>query len=331
MAQTEDDKTPRAGADGRNADGSGRRGSGHSNELAMGVAIVVTVLAVFFGVRYLEDRPVFRGTYELVSDFDRADGLLRGSSVKISGVKVGEVRDVELRQDNSQVRVIMRIRDGVRVPVGSTAVIEGLPALDDVGIAINTGSSAETLEDGDVLSGMQQPSLVERVDTTLTGAQHTFEEVGALVSHTDRELSAVLANMRTASGEAAGLLQSERERLHQTIVDLRSTAGELDAAAAQFNQVAHQGGDSLVTAMNRLNGVMRRLDRTVVSLERSTSSLESVVRHVEAGEGTFGKFVYDASLYTRLDSAALRLDSILAEFQRDPGKYFRHLELIDIF
>lgn len=95
--------------------------------------------------------------------------------------------------------------------------------------------------------------------------------------------------------------------------------------------MAQEGGDSLVTAMHRLNDVMLRLDRTVVSLERSSTSLENVVAHVESGEGSFGRLVYNAPLYSRLDSAALRLDSILAEFQRDPGKYFRHLELIDIF
>jgi len=44
-----------------------------------------------------------------------------------------------------------------------------------------------------------------------------------------------------------------------------------------------------------------------------------------------GRLIYDESLYSTLDSAAMRLDRILTEFQESPEKYLDHLELIDIF
>lgn len=144
-------------------------------------------------------------------------------------------------------------------------------------------------------------------------------------------LTVILSDMRTVSGELAGFMQSERARLHETVADLRSTAAELDAAASRFNRVADQGGDSLIAAMNQMNDVMRRLDRAAISLEGSSASLQSVVKHVASGEGSLGKLVYDVSLYARLDTAAMRLDSILNDFQENPGKYLRYMDLIDIF
>lgn len=311
---------------------AGKRGTGRRNEVAMGIAIVVVVLFVFFGIRYLEDRPLFSGTYELVAEFDQADGLLRGSAVKISGVQVGEVSDVRLQPQGHRVDVRMRISDDVRIPEGSVASIQGLAALDNVSVAIEPGpEGAPALEDGAALPGSRQTSLVDRVDTTLAGAQQTFEGAESLIAETERDLGVILTNMQSASGDVAVLLRNERGRLHQTLVDLESTAAQLDVFAARLDRAATEGGDSLSVAVGELNDVMRRLQVVVGSLERGSADLESVLAHIESGEGSFGRFVYDASLYTRLDSAAVRLDAILAEFQKNPGKYLEKLELVDIF
>lgn len=141
----------------------------------------------------------------------------------------------------------------------------------------------------------------------------------------------MLANMQVASSEAAALLESERARLHTTLADLRSTAAQMDALVAKLDRAAEEGGDSLAVAMRHLNTVMRRLDVSVGSVERSSSSLEHVVAQVESGRGTFGRLLYDESLYIRLDSAAMRLDAILADCKENPARYLDHLELVDVF
>jgi phospholipid/cholesterol/gamma-HCH transport system substrate-binding protein len=319
--------------------GAGKRGSGFRNEIAMGVAIVLTVLVIFFGVRFLEDRPVFSGTYDLFTELENAGGLLSGSAVTISGVEIGEITQIRLNDSGRGVRVRMEVDDGVTVLEGSVATIQGLAALDNVSIGIEPGpEGGRALEDGAVLPATMQTDLMGRVDSTLDAAEQTFGEATSLIAGTESDLGVILHDMRTAGSEAAMIMQDSRGRLRAALVDLQSAASDLSLLAAQMGGIAAQmesvadsGGDTLVVAMNKLNNIMQRLDVAVSSLERGSSGLESAVAHVESGEGTLGRLIYDESLYLTLDSAAMRLDRILTEFQESPEKYLDHLELIDIF
>lgn len=60
-------------------------------------------------------------SYELVARFDRANGIDVGSDVRISGVKVGVVREIAL--DNDRARLTLALNVGVVVRNDSTATI----------------------------------------------------------------------------------------------------------------------------------------------------------------------------------------------------------------
>lgn len=61
--------------------------------------------------------------YELVARFQRVDGVNVGSDVRVSGVKVGVVRAVELDPETYQARLTLSIDDSVEVLDESTARI----------------------------------------------------------------------------------------------------------------------------------------------------------------------------------------------------------------
>lgn len=318
---------------------AGQRKSGYRNEVATGLAIVLTILFVYFGVRYLEGRPIFGGTYDLFAEFESANGLSTGSSVEVSGVKVGEVTRIRLREASRGVRVRMEIEEDVAIPEGSVASIEGIGALDNVSIAIEPGPEGRPLlEDGDTLQTQPAGDVLGQVDSTLAGAREAFSEAESLISGTEQDLNIILREMQTASGEAALLMSDSRGRVRATLTDLQSAAADLNTFAAQMQVVAHQlerttgqGGDTLVTAINRLNALMERLDGVVVSLERGSTSLESFAVRADTSDGTLGRLMSDPSLYLRLDSAAMNLNEILSSFKEDPKRYLKHLELIDVF
>jgi phospholipid/cholesterol/gamma-HCH transport system substrate-binding protein len=137
--------------------------------------------------------------------------------------------------------------------------------------------------------------------------------------------------MQVASGEAASFMQSERQRLHSTVADLQTAAASLDRFSGELDRLASENGDSLGVAVRNLNAMLLRLDVAVGSVERGSADMERMFAAINAGEGTLGRFVYDASLYSRLDSAAMHLDQLLLDFKNDPGRYLGTMELIDIF
>ena len=91
----------------------------YANELKVGVTIVVATITFVLGVRYFEDLPLFRGTYELVSEFDNAVGLIAGNVVRIKGVSVGSVDAVYIDPETGRVRIEFHVDDKIPVPEGS--------------------------------------------------------------------------------------------------------------------------------------------------------------------------------------------------------------------
>lgn len=329
---------PRSG-DRNREESPGKRPSGYRNEVGMGLAVILTVLLVYFGVKFLEGENFFKGTYALFAEFESAGGLSEGSSVRISGMTVGEIADIRLKDGSRGVVVRMEIDDGVEVPAGSVASVGGISALDNASIDIAPGmANRPLLAHGDTVQTRDGGDLLGQVDSALNQARRTFSNAGSLVESTERDLGLILQQMQSASGDAAVLMDDSRGRIQATLLELQTAATDLnrfaarmDSVAVNLDQTTGTGGDTLVAAVNRLNELMQRLDGVVASLERGSTDLELVAARMNSDEGTFGRLVSDPSLYTRLDSAAMNLNEILSEFKSDPKKYLEHLELVDVF
>ena len=85
-------------------------------EIMVGLVIVAGVVAAVFGTLWLQDASFGRGTQEVEALFQEVGQLMRGNSVKLRGVTIGQVQEIMVEPDGNAVRVRMRIRDGLVLP-----------------------------------------------------------------------------------------------------------------------------------------------------------------------------------------------------------------------
>lgn len=110
------------------------------------------------------------GTYPLTANFRRADGLVTGGDVRISGVKVGSVRSMDLDPQTYEARVVVSIRQGVLVPDDSSATISSDGLLGGAHVAIQPGGSDLMLEPGDTFTFTQgSVNILDLVNRAITG------------------------------------------------------------------------------------------------------------------------------------------------------------------
>jgi phospholipid/cholesterol/gamma-HCH transport system substrate-binding protein len=91
-------------------------------EVGMGI-IVLVVCAVFGSVVYFSSLWQPSQGYEVLAKFDRIDGLVRGSDVRLSGVKVGTVKDIHLDPQSYLAVVHLWLEPHVTLPSDSSAEI----------------------------------------------------------------------------------------------------------------------------------------------------------------------------------------------------------------
>lgn len=308
----------------------------YSKEITVGISIVVAVIIFVLGVRFFEDLPLFRGTYTLNTTFDDAGGLTEGSSVRVNGVRVGAVDEVELDPRANRVRIQFHVDRAISVPEGSHVTLGGIAALASIHMNIHLGPpSNDRVEEGGFIPGTASTGLVEmvtergpeiadQVNDVLTNANRTFGEVEVLLDGVDGEVQQTLIAFRRAANTLEGTLRAEQETLHRTLMNLERFSGDMSAFSGTSS-------DTLSMAVQRLNNSMGRLEASLERVEGTTDTLDEVLDKINNGDGTMARLINDPSVYAQLDSSLAAMNRILTEFENDPGKYLQHLDLIDLF
>lgn len=91
-------------------------------EVWMG-ALVLSVCAVFGIFIYCTSQWQPSKGYEVIAKFDRIDGLIRGSDVRLSGVKVGTIKDIHLDPETYLAVVHIALAPHVVLPADSSAEV----------------------------------------------------------------------------------------------------------------------------------------------------------------------------------------------------------------
>lgn len=302
------------------------------NEFRVGVLAVAAIGLLVLGVRFLEGVPLLGNTYPLVAEFESAAGVAGGTPVTVRGISVGTVDNVTLSEEGG-VRVRMQIQDDVTLTEGATASVSGVAALDDVSIALQRSPGGEVIPPGaqipsegkgvlETLRGEAVP-LTRKVDTLLSEATGTFSEAGRVLGRSEPEVEQTLRNVQSASASVNSFLESERDRLHRTLANVERTSAALDTLVSDLQHITTTKEDTLEHAVEDAQQTVHHTRRAARSLARSTESLDQILVDLEEGRGTAGRLLEDPRLYQRLHSVSVRADSILADFEKNPGRYLQ--------
>ena len=307
----------------------------YSNELKVGSAIVISIIIFVLGSRFFEDIPLFKGTYDLFTEFDDARGMIVGNAVRISGVKVGSVQGVELNPESNKVSIRMRLDSKFRVPEGSYTEITGIDALSAVQLSINPGPPGNpALEEGAVIPSKVEgdlftsltdkaPLLFDRVDSVLVGLDATLGETQGVMAP-GGDLRVMLSSLKNSASTIEAMLRQERGRLSHMLANVDTLTGELA-------NLTGGAGDSLAAVTENLNAVLGRVEIAVGQMESISGRLNSIIGKIDRGEGTIGLLVNDPSLYYRMDSTLTSVNRLMTDFKKNPVRYMRALRLVDIF
>ena len=117
-------------------------------ETLVGVLVVaVAGVFLFFSMQQRSDASP-RDSYTLTAKFNRVDGISTGSDVRMAGVKVGAVSNIELDPKTYKALVTFAIKDGIQVPDDSTAQVLSDGLLGGAYLGIMVGGSFDYIPPG---------------------------------------------------------------------------------------------------------------------------------------------------------------------------------------
>lgn len=111
-------------------------------------AAVLGVAIVFFVFAYSKAGPKAVKGYELTGKFDRIDGLVEGSDVRLSGIKIGTITRQTLDPETYLAVVTMSIKPEIKLPLDSSAQVASDGLLGDKYLSLQAGGDEEMLKPG---------------------------------------------------------------------------------------------------------------------------------------------------------------------------------------
>lgn len=307
----------------------------YSDELKVGIALVVAALVFVLGLRYFQDLPLFETTDSYYTLVENAAGLSAGSAVRVSGVPVGAVRRVRYAPEARQVRVDFNVEKSVNITEGSHVAIAGLSQLGDVKMDLTLGPAENDLiaqgelvpsQEDDLFGDLAEraPTLFNRTDTVLVGLNRVLGGISQQLDRPDSDLRRTLQSLEETSTTVDRLLETEQQRLAATLDSVAVLTGSL-------NRLVDTGEQNLDPTLQETRQLIQRLNRNLDSVESSTDRLDAILTKVENSEGTLGLLVNDPALYHRMDSTLTRVNTLIEDFQTNPRRYLQELKLIEIF
>ncbi len=172
-----------------------------SNEIKAGLVVIVAVLiaAVFF----LKTTTLQTSKYTLKTYFIYAGDIEKDAVVKLSGIEVGRVMDVNFVYDDAtKVECILELNQKARVRKDSIAYIGTSGFIGDAYIGITPGEAAEFIEPNGIVASedpIQMRILMKKADSIANNLDKTLAEVKSLVVDNREHLDNVVVNLESTT------------------------------------------------------------------------------------------------------------------------------------
>lgn len=284
------------------------------NEVLVGLLLTAALIIGVGGTIWLV-RGGFRSGYSLYSVFRWGDNLKVGQPVRLAGVQVGYVGDVDL-VPNGTLLVTMKVDNGTRVPRNARAVVEAVGLFGDAQVSLAATPDArsyaanDTVPVGTPAAGIAQ--LTAKGDTVATQAVALTTALRAELVDSGglRDVRRTLAQTNALVAQLGLIAAQQSRELSRTQASLRRALSGIDSSKIDSTLANVRSASANATGLTD-------------SLKVTVSRLNTTLAGIQRGEGTAGKLLRDTLFYSDVRRLVGRIDTLTLDFQRNPGRYTR--------
>ncbi|MCH7592524.1 MAG: hypothetical protein IH989_07080, partial [Planctomycetes bacterium] len=183
----------------------------------------------------------------------------------------------------------------------------------------NIGSTAAaTTPVMENISALTQPRSAADVDNPDTPADQAHPTVATVIERVDDLLAGL--NAIVTDETVQGDVKSALSDLHEAATGLREAISAFEAETRRTSQNLNAG---IEDTKENLDKSFVALNTSLGSLDDGLSTLARLLRHIESGEGSAGRFVNDDRLYEAAVLALERVGELAGTLQRIFGKVER--------
>ncbi|HIQ25997.1 MAG TPA: MCE family protein [Aquifex aeolicus] len=297
----------------------------NNNTWKVGALVAVSALAFAGTVLFFGELPFFKSNKaEYYAYFDNVGGLSKGSDVRVSGVKVGKVKEILF--EKGEVKVVLEVQKGVPIYRDAVAKIGTLGLLGDKYVEIQPGHpESGELPPQSVIFYTQKPSDITDLITNMSKTAQGINKLTANLNRLVQNLNTVLVENRKNLNQTLEHIERISKNLEMTLPQLTENYNKL---AQNLNALLVKSSSSLENSLKNIKQLTDSLKRELPilvrnlniavktfadnrnSIEKTLENLEQITKKINKGQGTLGKLINDKVLYKELKRSVKTLAKV---------------------
>lgn len=295
---------------------------------------LIVIFLAFFAIGNQEG--MFKSKYDLKAKFVNVEGLTVGAAVRLGGVKVGNVKDINFSEDWDK-RIVVTLSIGSsnfqKIRKNSVAKLGSQGLLGDRTIDITVGEkTSDPIAKGDFIETQEAPQLNEIISEggdaiqDLKISAHNIKEITWKINNGTGSLAQILNDPRMYTNLDS--LINLWSRITLKIESGKGFLSQLMNDSALYVNLTGTLSETreLLAKINAGEGTLGKLatDKTMYNhIDSVLISIDSTLALINGGNGTVGRMVTDTTMYLKMNATIESLDNLIKDIKAHPGRYVK--------
>lgn len=275
-------------------------------EVKVGLTVAVAILALIAIYWFLGYQIVGARTYRIYGVFRDAQKLDKGSDIRMAGVKIGQVAEIGLT-DQNRAQVQMAIFNGFDIPENSIARITTGGLIGDYYVEILPGSADKNLKPGQRIAtaqAVQLDQLFSQTSDLLEQLQAATSGINSILGDKQmvKDIKDTVKTLSAAAASASQLLESARVTLNNTTPQIQHVFANLNVAAENAADISRQLNEAISTeARPNLNAILAQareattnLNETLLRAQKLLSTFDQTAANINSSLESVGSIAQEA-------------------------------------
>jgi len=323
-----------------------------SNETKVGLLTAVALTILILGYNYLKGQKLFSGQQTYHAVFNNVSGLLKANPVLLSGLQVGLVEDIQLKDGRTDSFLVTFIVDAeLKLPSNTNVTMQSTsPVLGETVLTLNIPSIADAsktfLKDGDTVKGVDQSSLLdtakdelipikEKVDKMMLTLDSTLFAINVIlrsdeVMKTIENVSASVGNVQSSLANLEGIVENvndftENDLQHVGVI-LRNVSNLSETLESDIvtkvDNVVVEAKDVLANT-ERITAKIAEADinTTIDEANSAITEIKALTHEIQNGDGSMSKLINNDELYNNIEDVSFNVNELLVDVKKNPWRY----------
>jgi phospholipid/cholesterol/gamma-HCH transport system substrate-binding protein len=259
-----------------------------SPETKVGIMTVIAVIILIVGTLLIGKFAGFGKTYIIKVYFDFVGGIEKGAPVRLGGVKVGIVKDINIVPTyKSSIELVLRISKTAMIHKNARVFISTMGLMGEKYVEIYAGTPETAfLVDGDSLTGqnpLQMEDILAASKQISEDLAKTIQAISEVITkeETKNSISNFIAQLDSITGKIDRLLSKKQGDLEQFTTNLRLVTDQMKIVVTDVDTIIKENRAEIKSTISDFSAtadtVHKNIDRIVENLDKITGQVNTMI------------------------------------------------------